>query len=571
MRWSEAFIPTTKEDPSVADSRSHKLCLKAGLIRPLSAGIFSFLPLGWRVMRRVENIIREEMDCMGGQEFFLPALSHSSIWVESGRWEDYGEDMFRLRDRKNRALCLVPTHEEIVADLVRNHIRSYRDLPQVWYQIQTKFRDEPRPRSGLLRSREFIMKDSYSLDRDAAGLDESYARHFRTYQRIFRRCGLDTFTVGASSGMMGGSESEEFMLESDAGEDQVVRCGGCGYAANIDVASSVPAPVGGEDGELRTVHTPGKRTVQEVSGFLKMDPDRLMKSLLFVAGDEPVFVLIRGDHEANESKLAAVLKKQFRQATGDEVRQLAGANVGFVGPVGVKDVKVLADLALEGQVGLITGANKDDYHYVGVHPGRDFRVTEYCDLRQVKEGDRCVRCGGELRMSRAIELGHIFKLGTRYSEKMGATYLDSEGNERPVVMGSYGIGLERILVAAIEQNADEDGIVWPPPLAPFDAVIVPLNMSDPGIVETSERLYEGLGESFEILLDDRDERAGSKFKDSDLIGIPLRITVGERGLKRGVVELRERRTGEVNEFKVDSSVEEIKKAIEGFLNGTPAG
>jgi prolyl-tRNA synthetase len=569
MRWSETFIPTTKEDPSDADSTSHKLCIRAGLIRPLSAGIFSFLPLGWRVLRKVEEIIRDEMDSMGGQEFFLPALSPSSIWEESGRWDEYGDDMFRLKDRKERALCLVPTHEEIVADLVRNNVRSYRDLPQVWYQVQTKFRDEPRPRSGLLRSREFIMKDSYSLDRDEAGLDASYKDHFRTYKRIFDRCGLETFTVGASSGMMGGSESEEFMLESDAGEDQVVRCPGCGYAANIDVAVSESLPLSAKDEELRTVHTPGRRTVEEVSSFLKLGSEKLMKSLLYTIGEEPVFVLVRGDHEVNESKLTVRLKSQLRQATGEEVRQLTGASVGFVGPIGVKGVRVLADLALEDQAGLVTGANRDDYHYVGVNPGRDFAVTEYCDLRFVKEGESCTRCGSELKMSRAIELGHIFKLGTRYSERMGATYLDSEGMERPVVMGSYGIGLERILVAAIEQNADEDGIVWPAPLAPFDAVVVPLNMSDSRIVSTSELLYAELGRNLDILLDDRDERAGSKFKDSDLIGIPLRITVGERGLKRGVVELRQRKTGEVREYALDTGIEDLRRGITEFFSLSP--
>jgi prolyl-tRNA synthetase len=565
MRWSDTFIPTTKEYPSDAESVSHRLCIKAGLIRPLSAGIFSFLPLGWRVVRKIERIIRDELDAIGGQEFFLPALSPSSIWQESGRWEEYGEDMFRLKDRKARSMCLVPTHEEIVADLVRKHIRSYRDLPQIWYQIQTKFRDEPRPRSGLLRSREFIMKDSYSLDTDEAGLDERYKKHFQAYKRIFERCGLKTFTVGASSGMMGGSQSEEFMLESEAGEDLVVRCPGCGYAANVDVATSKPGPLSAEDTQLKMVKTPGKRTVQEVSSYLEVPPDRLMKSLLFIVGREPVFVLVRGDHEANESKLGILLKGQFRQASGEEVRDLTGASAGFVGPIGVQKVRVLADSALEGQAGLITGANRDDYHYVGVHPGRDFDVTEYCDIRHVKEGESCVRCGGALKMSRAIELGHIFKLGTRYSEKMGATYLDSEGKEKPVVMGSYGIGLERILVAAIEQNADKDGIVWPAPLAPFHAVIVPLNMSDEKIVRRSEAFYLELSRDFDVLLDDRDERAGSKFKDSDLIGVPIRVTIGERGLKKGVVELRVRGTGEVRECKLEGAVVELRKEIAEFF------
>lgn len=565
MRWSQVFIPTTKEDPSDAESVSHKLCIKAGLIRPLSAGIFSFLPLGWRVIRKIESIIRDEMDSMGAQEFFLPALSPSDIWEESGRWEEYGDDMFRLKDRKERDMCLAPTHEEIIVDLARKYIRSYRDFPQVWYQIQTKFRDEPRPRSGLLRSREFIMKDSYSLDQDEKGLDESYKRHFETYTRIFKRCGLLTFTVGASSGMMGGSESTEFMLESEAGEDQVARCSECEYAANLDVASSKPRKLGLKDRKLEMVHTPGVRTVKEVSQFLSVDPATLMKSLLFIVGDEPVFILIRGDQEANESKMESFFKKPFRQAHGDEVKRVTGADVGFVGPVNVKGVKVFADHALEGEVGLVTGANKNDYHYLGIHPGRDFQVDEFCDFRQVKKGDACDRCGGEIRISRAIELGHIFKLGRRYSQKMGAIYLDKDGNALPIVMGSYGIGLERILVAAIEQGADKDGIVWPPPLAPFHCVIVPLNMSDSRVVETSEEIYSALDEEFDILLDDRDERAGSKFKDSDLIGVPLRVTVGERSLKKGRVELRERKSGKVSEFPVEDSAERIGEKIEKFF------
>ncbi len=543
---------------------SHKLCIRAGLIRPLSAGIFSFLPLGWRVMRKIEAIIREEMDLMGAQEFFLPALSHSAIWEESGRWEEYGDDMFRMKDRKGRDLCLVPTHEEIVTDLCRKHVRSYKELPQVWYQIQTKFRDEPRPRSGLLRSREFIMKDSYSLDRDEAGLDASYGRHFETYQRIFARCGLKTFTVGASSGMMGGSESAEFMLESEAGEDQVVRCLGCGYAANLDVAASKPAPIDTRDRKLEVVHTPGVRTVEEVSGFLNVDSATLMKSLVYVVGDEPVFVLIRGDHEASEPKMASFFRKPFRQANATEVNNLTGADVGFVGPIGIKDVKVFADEALRGQVGLVTGANKNDHHYVGVCPGRDFKVDSFSDLRCVGEGEECARCGGRLAISKAIELGHIFKLGKRYSERMGASYLDRDGREQPIVMGSYGIGLERILVAAVEQYADEDGIVWPAPLAPFESIIVPLNMSEPAVVDTSLALYEDLSREFEILLDDRDERAGTKFKDSDLVGIPLRITVGEKGLRSGIVELRERKTGKVSEHALAAAPVSLANAIREF-------
>jgi prolyl-tRNA synthetase len=569
MRWSEVFIPTAREDPADAESTSHRLCIKAGLIRPLSAGIFSFLPLGWKVMRKIEAIIRDEFDSMGAQEFFFPALSPSDIWVESGRWEEYGDDMFRLKDRKERDMCLAPTHEEIVADMARNHIRSYRDLPQVWYQIQTKFRDEPRPRSGLLRSREFIMKDSYSLDRDREGLDQSYKRHFDAYTRVFARCGLRTFTVGASSGLMGGSESQEFMLESDAGEDLVVKCPGCGYAANMDVASAASRRSGGVDKKLETVHTPGVRTVQEVSQFLHADPSLLMKSLIYMVGDKLVFVLIRGDHEASESKMTSLFGGPFRQATPEEVKALTGADIGFVGPIGVKGVKVFADSALQGEVGLVTGANRNDYHQAGVRPGRDFQVDQYCDLRQVMEGDPCIQCGNELRILKAIELGHVFKLGTRYSEKLGATYLDKEGKEQLIVMGSYGIGLERILVAAVEQNADKDGIVWPPPIAPYHCIIVPLNVSDPAVMDAAVKLYDFLKQRFDILFDDRDERAGAKFKDSDLIGIPLRVTVGERSLEKGVVELRERKSGKITEYRVEEAAGMIAARIQEVF-GTAA-
>ncbi|MFQ5906703.1 MAG: proline--tRNA ligase, partial [bacterium] len=430
---------------------------------------------------------------------------------------------------------------------------------------QSKFRDEPRPRSGLLRSREFIMKDSYSLDRDAEGLDESYSRHFETYRRIFERCGLEAFTVGASSGMMGGSESEEFMLESEWGEDHVVRCRKCGYAANLDIAMTRPRRLGLKSRKLEMVHTPGVGSVKDVSRFLNVDPAVLMKSLLFMIGDEPVFVLIRGDHEASESKMVSFFEKPFRQATAEEVRELTGADVGFVGPIEVKGIKVFADRAIEGETGLVTGANKNDYHYIGVRPGRDFRVDQFCDLRYAKEGEGCVRCGDEIRITRAIELGHVFKLGTRYSARMGATYLDRDGMERPIVMGSYGIGLERILVAAVEQNADQDGIVWPPPIAPFHCVIVPLNVSDSRLIETAEKLYSLLSEEFDVLLDDRDMRAG--IKDSDLIGIPLRVTVGERSLEKGLIELRERKSGKVFKFSVEDAVEKIGEKVMDVFAG----
>ncbi len=541
MKLSKAFIPTLKETPSDAEVKSHRLMLRAGMIRMHMAGVYCYLPLGWRVLRNIEGIVREEMDRIGGQEFLLPTLSRRDLWEQTGRWTEYGDDMFRLKDRKNSDLALAPTHEEVFSEIAAGEIRSYRDLPQTWYQIQMKFRDEPRPRSGLLRGRQFTMKDAYSFDRDWEGLDRSYALEREAYHRILKRCGLDFVTVRAFSGLMGGSDSEEFMVPSEAGEDRIVRCEACGYAANLEVAVSVSAPVERRVAELDKVYTPGTKTIEQVSKLLDIPSSGLMKSLIFVADEKPVMVLVRGDYEVSEAKLETVLGASFRPAEPDEVLEWTGAHVGFVGPIGLKDVEIIADEGLKDQHNLTTGANEDDHHRTGIEIGRDFEVSRYADVRTAAPGDVCSGCGNALTFGTAIEVGHIFKLGTRYAEAIGATFLDAEGEERPIVMGSYGIGIERIAASVIEQHADKDGIVWPIPIAPFHVHILPVNVSDADTMEVAEALYEDLKKhGCEVLMDDREERAGVKFKDADLLGLPIRITIGSRALKEGNVEIKPR-------------------------------
>jgi prolyl-tRNA synthetase len=562
VRWTKSFIPTLKEIPSDAVMPSHILALKAGLIRPLIAGVYTYLPLGWRVFSKIAAIIREEMDRIGGQELLLPTLTPEELWTETGRVKEFGDIMFSLKDRKGRTICLPPTHEEIITDLVRREIRSYRDLPQIWYHIQLKYRDEPRPRSGLMRVRHFWMKDSYSLDVDERELQKSYDLHREAYQRIFDRCGLRYFIVQASSGVMGGSKSEEFMAETEAGEDRVARCDACGYAANLEVAEGSPRSVEFPDIPLEEVHTPGEKRVDEVSNFLGVEPPQLMKSLIFMDGDLPLFVLVRGDHELNEAKLADQLDAHLRPADPEEVEKLTGAEVGYVSPVGIKGVKVVADHALRGQHGLISGANRNDYHVRGINLDRDVEVSEYLDLRSVQEGDCCPRCKKSLRLIPAVELGHTFMLGTRYSAPMGATFLNAAGEQRPVVMGSYGIGLGRLMATVIEQNHDNDGIFWPPSIAPYDLVILPLNMTHAQTAEVAESLYQHLTrKGLAVLFDDRDERAGVKFKDADLIGVPLRITIGERSLAQGKVELKRRSSGEERAVPVDEVGEAVLQWI----------
>jgi prolyl-tRNA synthetase len=546
MRWSTSFIPTLREDPADAEAVSHRLMVRAGLVRQLTAGVYVYLPLGQRVIDKVNAIIREEMNAIGGQEITMPLLQPAELWQQSGRWYDIKDEMFRLKDRHGRDMCLGMTHEEVVAWLASGEIRSYRELPQVWYQIQTKERDEARPRSGVLRTREFWMKDAYTLDADEAGLAKAYDRHKDAYVRIFSRCGLTFHVVESDPGMMGGAGAHEFMAESAAGEDEIARCEACGYAANVELAGSRPAipafpPAPREPAE---VPTPNVRTIAEVCALLRVEPWQTIKTLVFVRPDGPVLALVRGDQQLHEKKLARVLGGEVRPAHPDEVRQALGAPVGSVGPVGAKP-PIVADETLRDGV-YVCGANRDGYHLTGVRAERDFGVTRYADLHVAQPGEGCPRCGQPLRVDRVIELGNIFKLGTKYSVPLRAVYLDEHGQEQPIVMGSYGIGPARIAAAAIEQRHDADGIVWPWSIAPCQVHVLPVNVKDAAVSAAAERLYGELTTAgFDTLLDDRDERPGVKFKDADLLGLPIRVTVGALLAKEGRVEVRTRRDKQV--------------------------
>jgi prolyl-tRNA synthetase len=575
MRWSQSFIPTLREDPADAEVISHKLLLRAGVVRQLSAGIYSFLPLGQRIALKVMGILREEMNRIGGQEFFLPALHPAEVWQESGRWDAIGDEMFRLKDRKGTDLCLGMTHEEIFTTIARHEIRSYKQLPQVWYQIQVKFRDEARPRSGLMRLRTFIMKDAYTFDVDQAGLDRSFIDQREAYKRIFDRCGLKYVIVEASSGAMGGSESNEFVAKTDAGEDLVATCANCGYAANVEKATSRLANITDDVGPdaPEEFPTPGVRTIEDLTTFPGgAASDRQIKSLVFVAtmnGEfRPVLVLLRGDHQLHETKLAdSLAATAVRPAQAEEIRQLMGASAGSLGGVGAKqkaraanqDLLIIADLGLQGRQNMTTGANKDDHHLRGVNISRDIPVDRWVDLRTVSSGEACPRCDtGTLEVYKAMEIGHIFKLGTKYSKSMGATVLTQDGKDVPIIMGSYGIGVERIITAAVEQNNDGDGIVWPRSLAPFDVIVTITNMKQDELREAGEKLYRDLQRSgLEVLLDDRDERAGVKFKDADLIGVPYRITLGKK-VSGGLVELFDRSAKSTEDVKLSDIVARVQ-------------
>jgi prolyl-tRNA synthetase len=539
MRLAKSLLPTLREDPSDAEALSHKLMLRAGLVRQLAAGIYVYLPLGHRVLERINVIIREEMNAIGGQEITMPVMHPAEIWQKTGRWEGIPE-MFKLKDRYGRDMVLGMTHEEVVAWLAAREIRSYRDLPQIWYQIQTKERDEARPRSGVLRTREFVMKDSYTLDPDVAALDRSYAAHERAYRRIFERCGLRFHVAQSDTGMMGGLGAHEFLAPCAAGEDEIALCAGCGYAANVEIARGVPAAPAFPAWTREEVATPNARTIAEVSRLLAIDPRLTIKSLLFVAPNAgPVLVLVRGDHSLHERKLTRALGEEARAAHPDEVRQHLGAPVGSVGPVGAR-VAVLADEALrEGTY--VAGANRDGVHLRGVSAGRDFEAR-FADLHAVAAGEACPQCGRPLAVETVIEIGNIFKLGTKYSEALGAMYLDEGGKEQPIVMGSYGIGPARIAAAAVEQLADADGIVWPAAIAPFQVHVVVVSLRDAGQVAAAEGIYDACrAAGLDALFDDRDERPGVKFKDADLLGVPVRVTVGNALAKEGVVEIKERR------------------------------
>jgi prolyl-tRNA synthetase len=566
MHWSSLFIPTLREDPAEAEVPSHRLLLRAGYIRQLSAGVYSYLFLDQRSLKKIMTIIREEMDAIGGQEMFLPALHPAEVWQESGRWSAMGPDMFRLKDRFSRDFCLGMTHEEIMTAVARGELRSYKQLPQIWYQIQTKFRDEPRPKSGLLRLRQFLMKDSYSFDLDRAGLDRSFDKHREAYSRIFTRAGLEFFIVEAHSGAMGGSESSEFMVLSEAGEDLVVYNREAGYFANIEKAVSRPAPPIAPDpeGDLapEEFHTPNIKTIVEVAEFTKLPETSQMKSLVMVCDSKPVLALLRGDHQLSETKFAAAVgAREIRPAHPEEMREWLGAGAGSLGPVGAT-LRIVADEALRGRRNMICGANKDDYHLKNVTPGEDFQA-EWADIRQVNEGDTDAATGKPLAIAKAMEVGHIFKLGYKYSESMNLKVLTESGEEVHPIMGSYGIGVERILSAAIELYHDADGMALPASIAPFELVITPVNAKDQAQMDAARGLYnQAKLAGIDVLLDDRDERPGVKFKDAELIGIPWRITVGKK-LVEGKVELVERRTKAATDAAVTEAVEHVRRAIHG--------
>jgi prolyl-tRNA synthetase len=558
LRWSEAFIPTLRDDPSDAEAASHRLLVRAGYIRQLMSGVYSLLPAAFRVRAKIRRVIEEELDRIGGQQFLLPAIQPAEIWHQSGRWDVMGDEMFRLKDRRGSDLVLGMTHEEIFATLAAE-LTSYRQLPQIWYQIQTKLRDEPRAKSGLLRVREFTMKDSYSFDIDPAGLDVSFDLHYEAYRRIFERLGLAAVAVEASSGAMGGSDSVEFMVRSDAGEDDVVFSANCGYAANIERAASVvPDVVDPEPIPIEKFATPGIRTIDALAQFPNGAPaDRQIKTLVYVLDGEPALVLLRGDHQLQEQKLQDGLQAvELRPAGADEIQELLGADAGSLGSVGMSGVRIVADHALRSRRGMTTGANENDFHLRNVDVERDIAVDEWLDLRTVMAGEPCVNCGEPLAVFKAIEVGHIFKLGTEYAEVMNATVLDEAGQARAIWMGSYGIGLERSLAAVVETHHDERGIKWPVPVAPWEVVVTVLKTEPGPVAEAADALYTGLTNAgVDVIIDDRAERPGVKFNDAELIGIPVRVTVGPRGLEAGVVEVAVRATGAVDEVPIGDAME----------------
>lgn len=564
MKQSNYFIPTLKEVPAEAKIPSHQLMLRAGLIRSLAAGVFSFLPLGQRVLKKIINILREELDEIGAQEFLLPALNPIEIWEQTGRVEAMGDVLFHIKNREG--LVLAPTHEEIITYHAKQHIHSYRDMPQIWYQIQTKFRNEPRPKSGILRGRQFIMKDAYSLDNSLEGLDISYQKFYEAYHKIFNRCGIKFFVVGASSGAMGGKKSQEFMVESNSGEDVCAITDN--YAANLEVATSnvQPAPRLDNNPPVEIFATPNAKTIDEIIEQFNVPEERCAKSVIYMVDEKPWLLLMRGNDELNETKLQAIAKtNNIRPATNEELIEYTGAAHGSIGPVNInKGIKVIADLLLKNANGMVSGANKDGYHIKNIDFNRDVAVDDYCDLRTVKEGELCVADGKPLRIVKAIELGHIFKLGTRYSEALEANFLTPEGKLEPIIMGSYGIGVERIMACYIEQNFDEKGIIWNKELAPFLVHIIGLNThKSPEVLEACEKIYDSLKkENIEVLFDDRPETAGIKFNDADLLGLPIQIIVGQKNLKEGNVEVKIRRTNDRSTIGVDNVVNHVKSLLQ---------
>jgi prolyl-tRNA synthetase len=572
VRYSKYFIPTHKEIPAEAETVSHQLMLRAGLIRKLTSGIYTYLPAGLRTIKKIENIVRTEMNRAGAIEILMPAVQPAELWEESGRWEYYGRELLRFKDRHNHEACLAPTHEEVITDLVRREIHSYRQMPINLYQIQTKFRDEIRPRFGLMRCREFIMKDAYSFDADEAGAAQSYEAMHEAYSRIFQRCGLKFRAVEADTGSIGGSFSHEFMVLAETGEDQIVNCLECDYAANLEKAEVLTSedknsPQDETLKPMEEVETPNIRTVEEVTEFLSIAPEQLIKTLIFRTNDETLAVLVRGDHELNEAKLRSLLvTDQVELADPASVAEITGAPMGFAGPVGLK-VRIVADHAIRDMQDAVTGGNKEDRHVKNVNLDRDFRVDLFGDLRVITSDDPCPRCGSEIRFGRGIEVGHIFKLGTKYSKAMGAVFLDEQGAEKPIVMGCYGIGVGRTAAAAIEQNHDPNGIVFPISIAPFEVVILPLQMHQTAVIEAAEKIYAQLLDAgLDVLLDDREVRAGIKFNDADLLGTPLRIMLGTRNLKDGKVEVRRRTESESTVIPLENTVNEVQQIVRALYD-----
>jgi prolyl-tRNA synthetase len=569
MRWSKTLIPTLKEEPADAEVVSHKLLVRAGFIRQISRGVYDYFPLALRVIRKIETIVREEMNRAGAQELLMPISAPAELWQESGRWDYYGKELMRFKDRNERDFCLGPTHEEIVTDLVRRSVRSYRELPMNLYQIQTKFRDEPRPRFGLMRGREFIMKDAYSFHTDIDDCRREYDNMYQTYRRIFGRLGLSFRPVEADTGAIGGSQSHEFQVLAESGEDAIVSCNSCDYAANVEkaeVKNKRPAgrEISEESPKLEKVATPGKKSVAAVAEFLKLTVDKFIKTLVYKTdSDELVAVLVRGDHEVNELKLRTVLGcREVALADETSVAAATDAIPGYLGPIGLK-LRVVADLSVQGMRSAVTGANEANAHYIQIDQERDFTPSAFADLRLAVNGDACPRCEkGKLESHRGIEVGQVFYLGTRYSEKMGATFLDTEGREQPIQMGCYGIGISRLVAAAIEQNHDANGIIWPFSIAPFQVLVLPINYKEEKLRDAADKLYQELQRrGVDVLLDDRDERPGVKFKDGDLVGIPLRVTIGAKSLDKGCVELRWRRDGKTDEIAVADAAKTIQNLI----------
>ncbi|CEI74344.1 MULTISPECIES: proline--tRNA ligase [Romboutsia] len=560
MKMSKMFMPTLREVPADAEITSHQLMMRAGMIRKMASGVYNQLPMGIRVFKKIENIVREELEKKGCQEILCSGLIPSELWKESGRWDVMGAEMMRVKDRNDRDFCLGPTHEEVFTDLIRQEITSYKQLPLNLYQIQVKYRDERRPRFGVMRTRTFTMKDAYSFDIDEAGLDKSYQDMYDAYTNIFARCGLDNSPVQADTGAIGGSVSAEFMVKSEVGEDEIVFCSGCDYAANMEKAVSVNTSLDKEEmKELTEIHTPNVHTIEDLEKFFNLPANRFAKTLVYEVDGKTVVVVVRGDREVNETKVANAIggAVEFELAREEVVRAVTKAGIGFAGPIGVEADYVFIDNEVAEQNNLVIGANKDEYHIQNANYGRDFEGT-VGDFRNVTEGDKCTKCGSELEIARGVEVGHIFKLGTKYSETMGANYIDKDGKSKPIVMGCYGIGIERTAAAIIEQHHDENGIIWPLSIAPYHVVVVPVNIKKAEQMEAAEKIYNELQSmGVEVLLDDRDERVGVKFKDSELVGIPMRITVG-KDITDGKVEFKLRDAQD----KELISLDEIKSKIE---------